>query len=234
MNLYLGSIGSLGLLLLIPAYLFAFTAQMQVKSTFQKYTKVASLRRMTGFEVARAILDRNGLGHIVIEPVKGALTDHYDPKHDLIRLSEPVYGSSSIAAVSVAAHEVGHALQYAKGYKPIRLRNAFLPMANIGSKILPFLIIAGFFFRVVQLVDLGIVFYLFAVLFHIFTLPIEFNASSRAIAELVDGQYILDEEVPFSKKVLGAAARTYVAGAAVSIMELVRLLLIRDRMSRHN
>jgi Zn-dependent membrane protease YugP len=230
----MGMAGSIGLLLLIPVYIFAMIAQIQVKSTFTKFTRVGSYRKMTGVEVARAILDRNGLNHIVLEPVAGTLTDHYDPKHDRIRLSQPVYNSDSIAAISVAAHEVGHALQYAQGYQPIRLRNTFLPLANIGSKMLPLLILAGFFFRIVPLVDLGILFYLFAVLFHIVTLPIEFNASSRAIAELVDGHYILEEEISASKKVLGAAARTYVASAAVSIMELVRLLLIRDRMSRNN
>lgn len=231
---YMGTFGTLSFLLLIPAYIFAFIAQTQVKSTFKKYTRIASSRHMTGFEVARSILDRNGLNHIVVEPVNGTLTDHFDPKNNRIRLSQPVYGSDSIAAVSVAAHEVGHALQYAKGYQPIRLRNTFLPIANIGNKMLPFLILAGFFFRIVPLVDLGIVFYLFAVLFHIFTLPIEFNASSRAIVELVEGHYILEDEVASSKKVLGAAARTYVASAAVSIMELVRLLLIRNRMTRNN
>ena len=228
----MGTAGSLGFLLLIPVYIFAMMAQIQVKSTFTKYTRVGSYRRMKGAEVARAILDRNGLYDVVIEPVAGSLTDHYDPRHNRIRLSQTVYGSDSIAAVSVAAHEVGHAIQYAKGYKPIRIRNAFLPLANLGSGVLPILIMAGFFFRIVPLVDLGILFYLFAVLFHIVTLPIEFNASSRAIAELVDGQYILEDEISNSKKVLGAAARTYVASAAVSVMELVRLLLIRDRMSR--
>lgn len=232
MSGYMSAAGSLGFLLLIPVYIFAMIAQIQVKSTFGKYARVGAYRRMKGVEVARAILDRNGLHQVVVEPVAGSLTDHYDPRSNRIRLSQTVYGSDSIAAISVAAHEVGHALQYANGYKPIRIRNAFLPVANLGSSILPILIMAGFFFRIVPLVDLGILFYLFAVLFHIVTLPIEFNASSRAIAELVDGHYILDEEISTSKKVLGAAARTYVASAAVSVMELIRLLLIRDRMSR--
>lgn len=229
---YMGAAGSLGFLLLIPVYIFAMIAQIQVKSTFTKFARVGSYRRMKGVEVARAILDRNGLQDVVVEPVAGSLTDHYDPRNNRIRLSQTVYGSDSIAAISVAAHEVGHAIQYATGYKPIRIRNAFLPVANLGSGVLPILIMAGFFFRIVPLVDLGILFYLFAVLFHIVTLPIELNASSRAIAELVDGHYILEEEVSNSKKVLGAAARTYIASAAVSVMELVRLLLIRDRMSR--
>lgn len=232
MSGYMGTAGSLGFLLLIPVYIFAMIAQIQVKTTFTKFTKVASYRKMKGVEVARAILDRNGLSNVVLEPVAGSLTDHYDPRTNVIRLSQTVYGSDSIAAISVAAHEVGHAIQYAQGYKPIRIRNAFLPIANLGSGVLPILIMAGFFFRLTPLIDLGILFYLFAVLFHIVTLPIEFNASSRAIAELVDGHYIMDEEISNSKKVLGAAARTYVASAAVSVMELVRLLLIRDRMSR--
>lgn len=231
MNGYMFSpFGLTGLIFLVPLYIYAMFTQFNVKSTFKKYSAVSSYRGSTGAEVARNILDRNGLSQVRVEKVAGSLTDHFDPRSNVIRLSETVYGSQSIAAISVAAHEVGHALQYANGYVPIKWRNAILPVANIGSQALGILIFAAFIFRSSFMIDIGILFYLFAILFHIVTLPVEFNASSRAIVQLTDGYYIDDQEKKFAKKVLGAAAMTYVATAAIAIGELVRLLLYRTML----
>lgn len=221
-------VGMLGGMLLIPLYIYAMFTQFNVKSTFNKYAQVRGYRGQTGAEVARSILDRNGLTNVRIEPIGGSLTDHFDPRANVIRLSQSVYGSQSIAAVAVAAHEVGHALQYAGGYSPIKWRNSILPLANIGSQALPFLIMAAFLFRSSTLIDLGIVFYLFAIIFHVVTLPVEFNASSRAIAQLSEGYYIDEQETKSAKKVLGAAAMTYVATAAIAIGELLRLLVYKQ------
>lgn len=222
--------GMFGGLLLLPLYIFAMMTQFSVKSTFRKFAQQRSYKGLTGAEVARSILDRNGLSHVRVEPIGGELTDHFDPRHNVVRLSQPVYGSQSVSAVAVAAHEVGHAIQYAKGYMPIKFRNSVLPLANVGSQALPLLILAAFFFRSSTMIDLGIVFYLFTILFHIFTLPVEFNASSRAIVELSEGYYIDDHEEKGVRKVLGAAAMTYVATAAIAIGELLRLLLYRSMM----
>ncbi len=219
-----------GGILLLPLYIFAMMTQFGVKSTFRKFSDQRSYRGMTGAEVARSILDRNGLSHVRVEPIGGELTDHFDPRQNVVRLSQPVYGSYSISAVAVAAHEVGHAIQHAKGYIPIKFRNSVLPLANIGSQALPILIFAAFIFRSSLMIDLGIAFYLFTILFHMFTLPVEFNASSRAIAELSGGYYIDEHEEKGVKKVLGAAAMTYVATAAIAIGELLRLLLYRTMM----
>ncbi len=226
----LSPFGMAGAIFLVPLYIFAMLTQFNVKSTFNKYAQVRGYRGQTGAEVARSILDRNGLSQVRIEAVAGNLTDHFDPRANVIRLSQSVYGSQSIAAISVAAHEVGHALQYANGYAPIRWRNTVLPMANIGSQAIGFLIMAAFIFRMSFMIDIGILFYLFAILFHVITLPVEFNASSRAIAQLSDGYYIDEQEKSSAKKVLGAAAMTYVASAAIAIGELVRLLLYRSMM----
>lgn len=222
--------GFVGAIFLVPLYIFALFTQFNVKSTFNKYAQVRAYRGQTGAEVARSILDRNGLYQVRIEPIAGNLTDHFDPRANVIRLSQSVYGSQSIAAIAVASHEVGHALQYANGYAPIKWRNAILPMANIGSQALGILIFAALIFRSSFMIDIGILFYLFAIMFHIVTLPVEFNASSRAIAQLTDGYYIDDQEKSHAKKVLGAAAMTYLATAAIAIGELVRLLLYRTMM----
>lgn len=226
-GLFLTPFGALGLMFLLPLYIYAMFTQFNVKHTFKKFAAVQSYKGLTGAEVARSILDRNGLTHIRIEHISGSLSDHYDPRNNVIRLSDSVYSSQSIAAVSVAAHEVGHAIQYDQGYAPIKMRNAILPLANIGSQSVGFLIMAFFIFRVSFLIDIGILFYLFAIIFQIVTLPVEFNASRRAIGELTGGYYIDDQEEKAAKKVLGAAAMTYVAAAAVALGELVRLLLYR-------
>jgi Zn-dependent membrane protease YugP len=220
----------MGMVFLLPLYIFAMFMQFNVKSTFKKYAQVRAYRGSTGAEVARSILDRNGLNDVRIEQVAGSLTDHYDPRSNVIRLSESVYHDQSIAAISVAAHEVGHAIQYAEGYAPIKVRNTVLPLANIGSQSIGLLIFAAFIFRSSLMIDIGILFYLFAIIFHIVTLPVEFNASSRAITQLTEGYYIDEEEKKSAKKVLGAAAMTYVAAAAIAVGELVRLVLYRTMM----
>lgn len=223
----MGLFTMMGGIILLPLYIYALFTQFGVKSTFNKFAQVRSYRGATGAEVARSILDRNGLSHVAIEPIAGSLSDHFDPRANVVRLSESVYGSTSVAAIAVAAHEVGHAIQYATGYRPIALRNNILPLANIGSQALPILIMVAFIFRSSVMVDIGIVFYIFAILFHIVTLPVEFNASSRAIAQLSDGYYIDDVETEGAKKVLRAAAMTYVATAAIAIGELIRLIFYR-------
>ncbi len=224
---FLSPFGMMGMVFLLPLYIYAMFTQFNVKHTFKKFAEVRSYKGLTGAEVARSILDRNGLTHIRLERVAGSLSDHYDPRNNVIRLSDSVYSSQSIAAVSVAAHEVGHALQYANGYAPIKIRNSILPLANIGSQSIGILIMAAFIFRTTILIDIGIIFYLFAIIFQVVTLPVEFNASRRAIVELTDGYYIDDQEEKAAKKVLGAAAMTYVAAAAIALGELVRLLLYR-------
>lgn len=223
----LSPFGTMGLIFLLPLYIYAMYTQFNVKHTFNKFANVRAYKGLTGAEVARSILDRNGLSQVRIERVAGSLSDHYDPRNNVIRLSETVYGSQSIAAISVAAHEVGHALQYANGYAPIKVRNTILPLANIGSQSIGILIFAAFIFRATIMIDIGILFYLFAITFQIVTLPVEFNASRRAIGELTGGYYIDEQEERAAKKVLGAAAMTYVAAAAVALGELVRLLLYR-------
>ncbi|WP_053956944.1 zinc metallopeptidase [Inediibacterium massiliense] len=224
-GLYLPS----GMIFLIPAMLLAFYAQMKVKSTFHKYLNVASTRGYTGAEVARMILDKNGIYHVSIEPIGGYLSDHYDPRHKVLRLSPQVYNGRSIASISVAAHEVGHAIQHDHGYTPLILRNTIAPIASFGSQFVWILVFAGFALRIGSLIDLGILFYLAAVVFQVITLPVELNASSRAINELQERGVIAIDEIKPSKKVLSAAALTYVAAMAVSIAHLLRLMLLRNR-----
>ncbi len=217
-----------GLLIMLPLMGFALYAQSKVKRTFQRYLGVPNNRRLTGYQVARDILDRNGLSDVPVKATAGVLSDHYNPQNRTVFLSEKVYGGASLASVAVAAHEVGHAMQHAESYGPLKFRHALVPLANIGSRSVMFLVFAGFIFQITALIDLGILFYTFAILFQIVTLPVEFNASSRAIAQL-DGQgYLTAEELPGSRSVLNAAALTYVAAAAVSIGQLIRLILLRN------
>ena len=196
-------------------------AQFKVKRTFRKYDEFVARSGATADQVARDILRRGGLP-VSVEPVHGHLTDHYDPRDRMLRLSESVYGNSSLAAIGVAAHEAGHAFQHAQGYVPLSLRTSLVPVANIGSKLSWIFIIAGFLFSIFELVFLGMVFFSAAVVFSIVTLPVEFNASSRAIQILADGGYLTSEEIPASRKVLNAAALTYVASALVAVLELLR------------
>lgn len=214
--------------LLIPALLFAFYAQSKVSGTFQRYLRVYSTSGLTGAQVARRILDSNGLHDVAVEQTRGHLTDHYDPRQRVLRLSSSVYGSTSVAALGVAAHEAGHALQHANNYVPLGVRNNLFPIANIGSQMALPLFIFGFFFQWDTLMLVGIWFFIAALAFQLVTLPVEFNASKRAIALLSSGGYISQTEVPHAKKVLDAAALTYVAAAAMAASQLIRLLVLRN------
>ncbi|WP_379139004.1 zinc metallopeptidase [Paenibacillus sp. sgz500958] len=213
-------------LLVIIAFIFSLWAQFRVKGTFNKWAKVKNANGLTGFEAARHMLDSNGLAHIPIEPVRGALTDHYDPIHKVVRLSEPVYYERSISAVSVACHEVGHAIQHKVHYPMLALRHRIFPFVNFASGVAPFMLVAGFIFNYTNLIGLGIVFFSAAVLFQLVTLPVEFNASNRAREVMVSQGYIRNEEERGVAKVLNAAALTYVAAALVSLLELLRLITV--------
>ncbi len=215
------------MLFLFPALLFAIYAQIKVSTSFNRYLRIASRSGYTGREVARMILDRSGLYDVRIEPVGGQLTDHYDPRTKVIRLSRDVYNGSSIAAVSVAAHETGHALQHGEGYFPLILRNNIAPVVSIASRFIWLLILLGLVIEPFFL-ELGIMLYLAVVLFQVITLPVEFNASKRALYQLENG-IIFKDEVKASKDVLTAAALTYVAATLVAIGQLLRLLSISNR-----
>lgn len=217
------------MMLLIPAMILAMVAQMKVKSTFHRFLQVANARGLTGEQVARQILNDNGLYHVPVEQVAGSLSDHYDPRVTTVRLSPEVYSGRSIASVSVAAHEVGHAIQHAEFYAPMTIRSAIFPAVNIGSQAAVPLAILGLVLGFTPLIDIGILLFTIVVAFHMVTLPVEFNASSRAIAQLVQGNFIYEDERPLAKKVLSAAALTYVAAAAVAVMQLVRLFILRGR-----
>lgn len=220
------------LLLVIPAMLLAMWAQMRVSGTFKRYSQVKNARGYTGARAAREILDRNGLQHVQVQQVRGNLTDHFDPRTNVVSLSDSVYGSTSVAAVGVAAHEVGHAVQHATGYGPIKLRAAVIPVTNIGSKLAIPLVLLGFFMQAQPLVNLGILLFSTMVVFQLVTLPVEFNASSRALATLEGTDMLGTDEVKGAKKVLNAAALTYVAALIVAIAQLLRLLLLANRRNR--
>jgi Zn-dependent membrane protease YugP len=210
-----------------------------INSRFSKYSRVLTSRRLTASEAARSILDENGLYDVKIESVSGNLTDHYDPKANVIRLSDSVRDSSSVAAVGVAAHEAGHAVQHATGYVPIKVRNAFVPVANLGSKLGIPLIFIGFILGGASylgdfLINFGIIFFSAAVLFQVLTLPVEFDASGRAIKILGNSGYLEHDEVKMVKKVLGAAAMTYVAAAATSAAQLLRFILLANNSRRRD
>ena len=210
----------------LPALILSMIAQIAVKSAFSKYDKVYSRNSFTAQEITRRILDANGLGNIRIEAVSGSLTDHYDPKAGVIRLSDTVRSSTSVAAIGVAAHEAGHAIQYKRGYVPIMLRNMFVPVANIGSRLSMPLILLGLVLSMEPLVLFGIILFSAIVLFQIITLPVEFNASRRAKVTLVEMGVLDENEVKGAAKVLRAAAMTYVASALVAVMQLLRLVSI--------
>lgn len=199
---------------------------MKVRSAYKTYSQVASSSGMTGAEVARKILDANGLYDVTIEEVQGTLTDHYDPRTKTVRLSSDIYHGYSVAGTAVAAHEVGHAIQDAEDYAFLRFRHSLVPVANIGSNFSFFIILAGLFFKSGNLLLLGIIFMAAAVLFQIVTLPVEFNASSRAMEQVVSLGIIRNDEERNTRKVLDAAALTYVAAAIVAVIELLRFVLI--------
>lgn len=216
----------------IPAVVFAMIAQFMVTSTFNKYNKVHNSRKVTGFSAARMILDANGLDNVGIERVKGNLTDHYDPKTNTIRLSDSVFESTSVGAIGVAAHEAGHAVQYATGYIPIKIRSAIIPITNIGSSLAFPLVILGIILSFPTIAYVGVILFGFAVAFQLVTLPVEFNASRRAMAELTSHQTLSVEELQGSRKVLNAAAMTYIAALAVSLGNFIRLIFIANRSNR--
>lgn len=221
-------------ILVIPALIFALVAQCMVKSTFSKYSQVRNRRGITAAEVARKILDENGLYDVRIERVSGELTDHYDPRTNVVRLSDSVYNSTSVAAVGVAAHETGHAIQHSVGYTPIKIRNAILPVAQIGSQAaMPLVLIGLIFSRSLGfLIDIGIIVYVAVVLFQLVTLPVEFNASGRALRILEESYILENDENKMAKKVLTAAAMTYVAALFSALTTLLRLILISNNRRR--
>ncbi|MDQ0169751.1 zinc metallopeptidase [Paenibacillus tundrae] len=210
--------------LIIIAFLLSLWAQFRVKSTFRRWSEVPNLNGMTGYDAARHMLDANGLHDVPIEPVRGALSDHYDPMNRVVRLSEPVYYENSISAVSVACHEVGHAIQHKESYPMLALRHRIFPIVNFASGLAPFLLIAGFLFNAMNLVGIGIIFFSVTVAFQLITLPVEFNASNRAREIMVSEGYIRNEEEKGVAKVLNAAALTYVAAALISLLELIRYI----------
>lgn len=221
------------IVILIPSIIFTLYAQARVRSNFSKYLIVRSIRGYTGYQVARTLLDRHGLRDVSIEIVRWHLGDHYDPRNRVLRLSKEVYEGSSIASISVAAHEVGHAIQHANGYVPLKLRNLIYPVASFGSSAAWFFIIIGLLIpELGGFMDLGIILFGAAVFFQIITLPVEFNASRRALNLMMDNGFIMHEEIHSSKKVLRAAALTYVAAMAIAIAQLFRLLLIRNTRRR--
>ena len=211
--------------MIIPVLLLSMWASLRVKRAFSKYSKIASKSGLTGAQVAELILRRSGLGHIPVVETKGFLSDHYDPIKKVVRLSPKVYRSGSISAIGVAAHETGHAVQHAKGYTPLVLRNMMAPTASIGSNLSWIIIIAGFILGSLGLVKIGIVLFSVVVAFQLITLPVEFNASTRAKEVLVSYGVIGSDELIGVKKVLSAAAMTYVAAAASAAVTLLYFLI---------
>jgi Zn-dependent membrane protease YugP len=221
------------MLLMLPAFAFAMWAQWKVKSTFERFSRVRAANGLSGREMARQIMARNGVTDVSVEPVGGMLSDHYDPGAKIVRLSESNYDGDSISSIAVAAHEVGHVLQHHEGWYPLKLRTGMAPAASIASTAAMPLFIIGLLIGPRMpfsgvLMDLGIVFFAGAVLFHVITLPVEFDASRRALAQLTSTGAVQPEEVAGAKKVLDAAALTYVAAAAVALTQLLRLLVLRD------
>lgn len=217
------------LILVVPALLIALYAQIRVKSTFSRYSRERSVSGLTGAETARRILAANGITDVRIERVSGNLTDHYDPAEKVIRLSDSVYDAATVAAIGVAAHESGHAVQYAVNYAPIRLRAAIIPITRIGSNLSWPLLVLGLIFNFQQLVWAGIILFAAVTVFQIVTLPVEFNASRRALAAIDERGMLTEEELRDARKVLSAAAMTYVAALLVSLAQLFRLLLLFGR-----
>ncbi|UYT08569.1 zinc metallopeptidase [Treponema denticola] len=218
------------LVLVVPTLLLSLYAQFKVKSAFSKYSQVQTMRKISGKEAAALLLRSNSISNVSIQRIGGSLSDHYDPSHKVLRLSEPVYDKTSIAAVGVAAHETGHAIQDKEKYAPLVLRSTLVPVANIGSTAGPYLALAGIIFRMNLLLNIGIILFACAVLFYLITLPVEIDASRRALKVLEHNAVLSQEELKGAKKVLSAAALTYVASALTAMANLLRLILIsRDR-----
>lgn len=217
------------LVYLLPAMLLTLVAQFLVKSAYRSYVAVGNRRGITGEEVARRLLEKNMLYDVQIERIAGELSDHYDPKHKVVRLSPQIYGGRSIASAAIAAHEVGHALQHANEYTPLVIRSVMVPYVNFATNISWFFVIAGLAIGFVGLLDIGILLFSLAVIFQLITLPVEFNASRRALAELRSTDILANDELSMGKKVLRAAALTYVAAAATAVSQLIRLMALRGR-----
>ena len=214
-------------ILIIIAAIISLIAQWRVNSAFSKYSRVASMSGMTGAQAARMILQSNGINDVSVQRISGKLTDHYNPSTKVLNLSESVYGSTSVAAIGVAAHECGHAIQHARGYFPLSLRTALVPVTNIGSQLSWVFIIVGAILSFNQtLITIGIIMFSAAVLFQLVTLPVEFNASARALEQLESNGILYRDEVSQTRKVLSAAALTYVAAAATAILQLLRLIIL--------
>ncbi len=227
------------IILVLPAVLFSLWASAKVNTTFNKYSKVYNTRGLTADAAARYVLDRNGLQHIRIERISGQLTDHYDPTNNVIRLSDSVYGNTSTAAIGVACHETGHAIQHAVGYTPVKIRTAIVPVTNFGSKlsiplILAGLLLASFSDVFIMLAYFGVLCFSLCVVFQLVTLPTEFDASKRALVCIEENGLLSGEELKGAKKTLSAAAMTYVAALAVSIMQLLRLVIIVGGIDRRD
>lgn len=222
-------------IILIPAMIFAFIAQNMVKSNFKKYSKIGNSRGMTGAEVAALILSNHGLSHVKVEPLQGKMTDHYDPRHKAVRLSEGVYNARSIAALSIAAHECGHAIQHDESYAYLSFREFMFPAVNLSNRLAMPIAVFGIFIGYIGInfgiifLQIGILLFSVVVLFQLVTLPVEFNASKRAITILEEYNYLNPNEVSGAKRMLNAAAMTYVAAAATALSSLLRLIMIARR-----
>ena len=219
------------IILLAPALIFSMWASSRVNSSYRKYSQQFSRRGISAAQAARAVLNANGLSNVAIEPVSGQLTDHYDPSAKIVRLSEGVYGSTSSAAIGIACHEVGHAIQHAQGYGPLKLRNAIVPVTNFGAKLSTPLIILGLVlsslsYNFISISYIGILCFALCTFFQLITLPVEFNASRRAMEAISNQGLLYEDEMTGTKKVLTAAALTYVAALAVSMMQLLRFVLL--------
>jgi Zn-dependent membrane protease YugP len=221
-------VSSWDLMLLLPAMALSLWAQFKVKSTYSKYSQIASRRGTSGARVAKDLLSMNAVNGVEVTMTEGFLGDHYDPTKKVVSLSTDNYNSASVAALAVAAHEVGHAIQHKVAYAPLNFRTSFFPVANIGSSLAFPLLLAGMFMSIPILVDVGIVFFSAAVIFQLVTLPVEFDASRRALVQLQNGGFLGSDEIGAAKKVLTAAALTYVAATAVAVAQLIRLLILRN------
>lgn len=220
------------MILILPGLLLGMWAQYKVNASFKKYEQLRSRSGYTAEDIARALLNRSGCSNVNIQQTQGTLTDHYDPRSNVLRLSTSVYGTSSVAAIGVAAHECGHAMQQHEGYGPLRLRSVLVPVVNLGSNLYFPIFMMGILFSWEPLMTVGILCFGLTLLFSLVTLPVEFNASSRAIRALSEGGYLDQEELRGAKAVLDAAALTYVASAISSLLQLIRLLIIARRNDR--
>ena len=215
--------------LIILSLVISLWAQFMVKSSFRKYSKINNSKGYTGAQIARDILDKNGLYDVKVEHIRGELTDHFDPRTNVVRLSDSVHSSKSVAAIGVAAHEVGHAIQYAKLYTPMKIRSAVVPTTNIASYLSMFLFMLGMIMSHKYLIDIGIVLFCLIIFFQLITLPVEFNASARAMKTLQNDNLLIKEELSGARKVLTAAALTYVAAFITAILQLLRLIALANR-----